>query len=585
MRNKNSFISWADLIPESYRVFAAGYSRGMLSKDILAGLTVGVIALPLAVAFAIGAGATPAQGLWTAILAGFVIAVLGGSRYQVSGPTGAFVVVIAGVISAHGMDGLFTTTLVAGILLLLLGISGLGKLIKFIPYPVITGFTTGIGLIIAGGQLKDFLGLSIPDYPVEFFPRLAAVAGALGSFGPAAFILGLGTILTIVAIRRFVPRLPASIVAVALTALAAFLLDLPVETIGSRFGAIPRGLPHLALPDLSLATIQAVFPSAITIAMLGAIESLLSAVVADGMTGDKHSANSELAAQGIGNILSSLIGGIPATGAIARTAANIKNGAKSPISAMVHALVLLAFTMLFGAAASAIPLATLAGVLLVVAWDMSDLERFWSMRLAPRSDVLVLLVTFGLTVLIDLSVAVQVGIIMAMLLFMRRVAQTATVGPVLDFMDADIGLRVSEPGMAIPHGVEIYEIDGPFFFGTADLFQDVLARIESPPRAFILRMRRVPAIDATAMNALETFRKRFEKMGTHLVLSGVGEQPRKALDSIGFTDRIGKDNICATIDDALVRVGEVLARIDREGGSRAHVHIPGLGHGHKKNGK
>jgi SulP family sulfate permease len=575
MGNKNSFISWADLIPESYRVFTTGYTSSMLSKDIIAGLTVGVIALPLAVAFAIGAGATPAQGLWTAIIAGFVIAALGGSRYQVSGPTGAFVVVIAGVISAHGMDGLFTTTLIAGVLLVLLGISGLGKLIKFIPYPVITGFTTGIGVIIAGGQFKDLMGLSIPDYPAEFFPRLAAVVGGLGSFNPAAFVLGLGTILVILSIRRFVPRLPASIVAVALTALAAFMLDLPVETIGSRFGAIPRGLPSLALPDLSLTTIQAVFPSAITIALLGAIESLLSAVVADGMTGDKHSANGELAAQGLGNILSSLAGGIPATGAIARTAANIKNGARSPLSAMVHALVLLAFTMLFGAAASAIPLATLAGVLLVVAWDMSDLERFWSMRLAPGSDVLVLMVTFSLTILIDLSVAVQFGIILAMLLFMRRVTQTSTVSPVLDFMDADIGVRVSEPGIAIPQGVEIYEIDGPFFFGTADLFQDVLARIESPPRAFILRMRRVPAIDATAMNALENFRKRFAKMGTHLVLSGVGEQPRKALDAIGFSDRIGQENICATIDDALVRVAEVLARIDLDGGTHAHTHGQG----------
>jgi SulP family sulfate permease len=328
-----------------------------------------------------------------------------------------------------------------------------------------------------------------------------------------------------------------------------------------------------------MATIQAVFPSAITIALLGAIESLLSAVVADGMTGNKHSANGELAAQGLGNILSSLFGGIPATGAIARTAANIKNGARSPLSAMVHALVLLAFTMLFGAAASAIPLATLAGVLLVVAWDMSDLERFWSMRLAPRSDVLVLLTTFSLTILIDLSVAVQFGIILAMLLFMRRVAQTATVSPVLDFMDADTADRVSEPGIAVPAGVEVYEIDGPFFFGTADMFQDVLARIESPPRAFVLRMRRVPAIDATAMNALENFRKRFERMGTHLVLSGVGEQPRKALDAIGFSDRIGQENICATIDDALVRAAEVLSRIDQDGGPHAHTHGKPHGHG------
>ena len=572
MSNKTFFISWSDLVPESFRVLASGYTRGMFTKDILAGLTVGVIALPLAVAFAIGAGATPAQGLWTAIIAGFIIAALGGSRYQVSGPTGAFVVVIAGVISAHGMDGLFTTTLIAGVLLVLLGVSGLGKLIKFIPYPVITGFTTGIGVIIAGGQLKDLLGLTVREYPAEFFPRLAAVAGGLGSLNPSALILGLGTIVVILAIRHFFPRLPASIIAVALTTLAAFLLGMPVETIGSRFGAIPRGLPSFVVPDLSLATIQAVFPSAITIAMLGAIESLLSAVVADGMTGDKHSANGELAAQGLGNIFSSLLGGIPATGAIARTAANIKNGAKSPVSAMVHALVLLAFTMLFGGVASAIPLATLSGVLLVVAWDMSDLERFWSMRLAPRSDVLVLLVTFSLTILIDLSVAVQFGMILAMLLFMRRVAQTASVAPVLDYIDADTTDRVSEPGIAIPEGVEVYEIDGPFFFGTADMFQEVLSQIESPPKGFVLRMRRVPAIDATAMNALENFRKRFAKMGTHLVLSGVGEQPRKALDAIGFTERIGKENICPTIDDALARVREVLLK--KPTGSVSHFHLP-----------
>jgi len=569
MSKANPFVSLGDFVPKTVRVLKSGYTRSMFAKDVFAGITVGVIALPLAIAFAIGAGATPAQGLWTAIVAGFAISALGGSRYQVAGPTGAFVVIVAGVIAEHGMSGLIAATAIAGVLLIAMGVSGLGKLIKFIPYPVTIGFTTGIGFIIAGGQIKDFFGLTIAEYPAEFFARIGAAVRHFDTVSPPALALGAATIAVILVIRRFAPRIPGAIVAIALTSAAAFLLKLPVETIGSRYGAIPRGLPAFGSPIPDWATIRAVFPSAVTIALLGSIESLLSAVVADGMTGDKHSANMELVAQGAGNILSSLFGGIPATGAIARTAANIKNGSTSPISGMVHALVLLAFTLFLSGLASAIPLAALSAILLVVAWDMSELRHFLKMRYAPKSDLIVMLVTFGLTVAIDLTVAVEVGVLLAVFLFIRRVTETAYVRPVEDWRDADApsaaagaldGAGKAEPPLALPRGVEAYEIYGPFFFGTADLLRDALEQVERSPKAFILRMRRVPSIDATGINALAAFRGSCAKRGTTLILSGVREQPRKAMDAIGISAEIGEENIFDNIDGALARAGAIAAR-------------------------
>lgn len=556
--------------PKLFHVLRAGYTREMFLKDLFAGLTVGVVALPLAMAFAIGAGASPVQGLYTAIIAGFLMAVLGGSRYQVSGPTGAFVVIIAGVIVQHGMGGLITATLLAGIILVLLGVSGLGKLIKYIPYPVTTGFTTGIGLIIAGGQIKDFLGLSVPHPKAEFFERIGELVEYGSTLSSATVAVGAGTLAVIVLIRKLAPRVPAAVTAVALGAAAVWILRIPVQTIGTKYGELPGGFPAPVLPDLRLATIRAVFPSALTIALLGAIESLLSAVVADGMTGDRHDAGTELTAQGIGNIAVAFFGGIPATGAIARTATNIKNGARSPVSGIIHSLVLLTFALFLSKAASAIPLASLSAVLLVVAWDMSELPRFLGMRRAPKSDLAVMLTTFVLTVAIDLTVAVQVGVLLAVFLFLRRTSETSSVYSIRDLLESEEADTPEDPEAmgrkTVPEGCEVFEIEGPFFFGTADLLQDTLGELEKPPKVFILRLRKVPVIDATGMNALASFYKYCRKHGTALLLSGVREQPWKALDSFGFTAALGPENIFLDIDTALARAAEILAyrKADRE---------------------
>ena len=535
----------------------------MFFKDLAAGLTVGVVALPLAMAFAIGAGASPVQGLHTAIIAGFLTALLGGSGYQVTGPTGAFVVIISGVIVRHGMGGLITATLLAGIILVILGLSGLGRLIKYIPYPVTTGFTTGIGLIIAGGQLKDFLGLSVPYPKAEFFERIVEVFEYGSTLSPATVAVGVGTLGIIILIRRLAPRVPAAVTAVALGAAAVWLFRIPVQTIGSKYGELPGGFPVPILPDFRLSTIRDVFPSALTIALLGAIESLLSAVVADGMTGDRHDAGTELTAQGLGNIAVAFFGGIPATGAIARTAANIKNGARSPVSSIIHSLVLLAFALFLSKAASAIPLAGLSAVLLVVAWDMSELPRFLGMRKAPKSDLAVMLTTFALTVAIDLTVAVQVGLLLAVFLFLRRTSETSCVISIRDLLESEVSDTAEDPEAmgrkTIPEGCEVYEIEGPFFFGTADLLQETLANLEKPPKAFILRLRKVPAVDATGLNALAAFHKYCRKHGTALILSGVKEQPRKALENFGLAAALGPENILPDIDAALARAAGILA--------------------------
>jgi len=553
------------LTPALVRRIAEGYSSGDFRKDLIAGLTVGVVALPLAMAFSIGAGGTPAQGLYTAIIAGFVIAALGGSFHQVSGPTGAFVVIIAQVIAEHGMSGLFLATLIAGLLLIFMGLSGLGSLIKYIPYPVTIGFTTGIGVIIFVGQIKDLFGLQMPALSPEFFGKLEQYAEYLPTLTIPAMALGLGTVILIALIRKLLPKLPAAVTAVAIVTAAAFLLGLPVETIGSKFGALPKGFPLPKFPDVDLTQLRKVFPSGLTIALLAAIESLLSAVVADGMTGTRHSASAELTAQGLGNIASVFFGGIPATGAIARTATNIKAGARSPVAAIIHAAVLLVFTLFLGPVVQAIPLAALAGVLTVVAFDMSELPRFISMRKAPKSDLLVMLTTFILTVVVDLTAAVQVGVLLAIVLFVRRASATTSMSQAAGIIDGDAA-RSSDKAdafaiaaRAIPEGCEVYEINGPFFFGVADMLQDALAALEKAPRAFVLRMRRVPAVDATGLNALRTFSKRCRHHGTVVILSGVTDQPKDAMTKYGLLEEIGAENVCPEIDAALERVRQIIA--------------------------
>lgn len=549
-------------------IFTSGYSISNFAKDLVAGSSVGIVALPLAIVFAIGAGATPAQGLWTSIIAGFFIAALGGSRVLVSGPTGALLVITAGIIGTHGMNGLFVATLMAGGILILMGLGGLGRIIKYMPYPVTTGFTTGIGVMIAGGQFKDFFGLHIPDFAPDLFGRLAQTIEHFDSFQTPAFSVGIGTMVVIFGIRRLVPRLPAAFLALAVASIAVRVLDLPVQTIGARFGVISNGLPVPAFPLVQWDTIRTLLPAAFTIAMLGSIITIMSSVVADGLVGDRHDPNMELIAQGAGNMLSAIFGGIPVTGAIARTVVNIKHGAVSPVSAMVHALVLLLFTLVLGGLTALLPLPALSGLLLVVAWDMSDFKRFSLMRFAPRSDLAVMIVTFLLAVAVSLSLAVEVGVVLALVLFLKRVSETSSVRPVQDLLDSDSDKEgstsstddeTSDGIRSIPHGMEIYEITGPFFFGTADFLQDVLDQLERPPLVFILRMRRVPAVDATGLNALDSFRRHCVRHGTTLILSGVREQPSKALESIGLTSLIGPENICANIARAMDRAKEVLA--------------------------
>lgn len=563
--------SLKQLTPAFFRQLSEGYSTGDFKKDLAAGITVGIVALPLAMAFAIGAGASPAQGLYTAIVAGFVAAFLGGSFHQVSGPTGAFVVIIADIIAQFGMQGLQLATLIAGLLLIFMAVTGLGSIIKYIPYPVTIGFTTGIGVTIFVGQLKDFFGMAIPSLSPEFFEKIGQYAEYWRSTNLAALGAGLATVGIIILIRKTMPKLPAAVIAVAVVTAAAFLLNMPLETVGSKFGALPKGFPAPRFPEFSFSLMRKVFPSALTIALLAAIESLLSAVVADGMTGTRHSSSAELNGQGWGNIASVLFGGIPATGAIARTATNIKSGARSPVSGMIHAIVLLLFTLFLGPLVQAIPLATLAGVLLVVAVDMSELPRFFSMRKAPKSDLAVMVTTFILTVVVDLTAAVEVGVILAIILFVKRAKDTTSVDTQTDWPKE--AAELLESGMAkavdkkdlqilatrkIPKGCEIYEINGPFFFGVADILQDTLSGLEKTPKVFILRMRHVPAIDATGLNALRSFNKHCRHHGTVLLLSAVGAQPAKAIARIGLAEEIGAENICGDIDEVLARAEKII---------------------------
>lgn len=577
------------LTPALFRRLSDGYGRGDFRKDLIAGITVGIVALPLAMAFAIGAGATPSQGITTAIISGFVIALFGGSFHQVSGPTGAFVVIIAEIISRYGMEGLHTAALLAGLILVLMGLTGLGNVIKFIPYPVTIGFTTGIGLIIFTGQIKDLAGMAITDLSPDFFGKIGQYSTHLSTIQPWTLALGLATVFLMLLVRKTFPRLPAAVIAVTIVTVASLLLGIRAETIGSRFGVLPKGFPAPRFPAFNLSLAREVFSSAFTIAMLAAIESLLSAVVADGMTGTRHSASAELNAQGLGNIASVLFGGIPATGAIARTATNIKAGAVSPVSAIIHSLVLLLFSLVFGPLVQAVPLTALAGVLVVVAFDMSELPRFISMRKAPKSDLSVMLATFVLTVVVDLTAAVEVGVLLAVVLFVKRArdtvsiaAQTASLsgGTVpeagtssLDVEEASTPFRDSArpfdrgdaealSGRKMPHGCEVFEIDGPFFFGVADMLQDALSGLERAPETFILRMRHVPAIDATGLNALRAFFSRCRHQGTALILSGVREQPAKAIARFGLAADIGAENICPDLDSALARAVNIDSALD-----------------------
>ncbi len=571
--------------PKSLICFREGYKPRDFTRDLIAGLTVGVIALPLAMAFAINSGPgtnaentiRPEQGLYTAIIAGFIIAILGGSRVSVAGPTGAFVPILFAIVAKHGYEGLAIATLMAGVILIIMGAIRLGGMIKFIPYPVTTGFTTGIAVIIFSGTIKDLLGLHTAGaVPADFIPKWANYIEAFREHGvnAASTLLGIGSIIFIGLMRKFAPRIPGAIVAVIISAVLVGLFHLEgghfnVDTIGTHFhGGIPRTPPLPQIPSLDGASIMRFFskarvliPEATTIALLGAIESLLCCVVADGMIGGRHKSNGELIAQGVGNIFSVLFGGIPATGAIARTAANIKAGGRTPVASIIHAIFILIVMLALAPYAAKIPLAVLAAILVVVAYNMSELDHFKSLFKAPKSDIAVLLTTFGLTVLVDLTTAVGVGMVIAALMFMKRMTDVTSMNAIKQEVDeswSDLSDPNSIVGRDVPAGVEVYEINGPFFFGVADILKDTLRGVERPPKVFILRMRRVPAIDASGMHALDEFYDKCHRQSTRLLLAGVHAQPMFALMRYGFIDKVGEANLFEGIDDALDEAHRIL---------------------------
>lgn len=533
------------------------YTRQSFTSDLIAGLTVGLVALPLAMAFGIASGVTPQAGLYTAVIAGFLISALGGSRCQIGGPTGAFVVIVAGIIAKFGLSGLMMVTLMAGAMLVVMGVTGLGSAVKFIPRPVTIGFTNGIALLIASTQIKDFLGLTTPAVPGEFLGRMQVLLTHIATIHLPTLALGAVSLAIILLMPRLTKKIPGSIVALGLGTLAITLLHLPCATIGSRFGGIPTGFPQFALPAFHPALIVPLLPSAFTVAMLAAIESLLSAVVADRMSGDRHDSNVELIAQGVANLATPLFGGIPATGAIARTATNIRSGARTPVAGIVHALTLLFILVVAAPLARFIPLATLAAVLFVVAYNMGEWKEIGAILKLSRADKAVWLTTFLLTVFADLTIAVGVGMVLAALLYIYRVSQTTTVEMVTPEYIAASRVH-SLHNREIPLGVSILRIHGPFLFGTTDKFAAETADLSRFGPVVILRLRNMTAIDATGLHALEVFSDRLQKAGRTLLLCGARDQPAGFLHKAEFVAHIGPDNILPHVDAALQHATELL---------------------------
>ena len=542
-------------LPKTF-VVLRGLTAAQIVSDVQAGIVVGIVAIPLALAFAIASGVPPERGLVTAAVAGFLISLLGGSRVQIGGPTGAFVVIVYGIVQRYGIDGLTICTVLAGILLVAMGLARFGGAIKFIPYPVVTGFTSGIAVIIFSSQIKDLLGLRMGAVPAPFVAKWEALGAHLGTASPAAVGVSAFSLLVLLGWPKVSRKIPAPIVAILLASVGVALAGLPVETIGSRFGEIHASLPAPSLPRITLERVRELFSPAVTVALLAAIESLLSAVVADGMIGSRHKSNVELVGQGIANVASGLFGGMPATGAIARTATNVKNGGRTPIAGMVHAATVLLVLIFLGQWARYIPMATLAAILAVVAYHMSEWRAFAHLFKTPKSDVAVLLTTFLLTVLIDLTIAVQVGVVLAAFLFIKRMADVTNVGAVTqELTDAPDGtMNGDAEGVArrrIPEGVEVYEVNGPFFFGAADKIKDVLHFVAKKPRVFVLRMRNVPAIDASGIRVLDDLFGSFRHQGIRFVISGIQAQPLAALDRAGKLDQYGRENFVASLDEAL----------------------------------
>jgi sulfate permease, SulP family len=530
--------AWHLYVPKLFTVLRQGYGLGDLRQDLIAGLTVAIVALPLSMALAIASGAPPAVGLHTAIVAGFLISLLGGSRVQIGGPTAAFIPVVFGVIANFGYDGLVMATLMAGVMLIIAGLLRLGTLVRYMPQPVITGFTAGIAVSIFSSQIKDLLGLDIASLPAEFFSRWQSYFAQIGTINPAAAGLAFATLALLIALRRYRPKWPGFLIAVSAASVATVLLQLPVETIVSHFGPIPREIPLPHLPNLDFSRMRELLPSAFTIAFLGGVESLLSAVVSDGMTDGRHRSNCELVAQGVANSASALIGGLPATGAIVRTATNVRAGARSPVAGMAHALFILIFIVVAAPLANNVPLPAMAALLLIVAWNMSEIDRIRQLMRSPIGDRMVLLVTFVLTVTVDLTVAVEVGVVLAAFLFMHRMSEMVALESHVDLVEQDQddfdGVRHADERATLPPDVESYRVSGPLFFAVANRIDDVLRAFGRPPRVFILRMRLVPLVDASGATAIENLIARCRRDGTRLILSGLQPQPLGVFRQMGI---------------------------------------------------
>lgn len=527
---------WTAFRPKLIDALREGYGLSALRADVLAGLTVAIVALPLAMALAIASGTTPEKGLLTALLAGGLISALSGSRFQIGGPTGAFVVVVFNVIARFGFDGLVLATLMAGALLLVAGFARLGAWIKYIPEPVVAGFTAGIGIVIATSQIRDLLGLSMRHVPADFLAKWVAMWAARASVAPWALVIAGGSLAVIVVLRRWAPKAPGFLIAAVIATVVVTLLHLPVETIGSRFGHLDFGLPAPHIPSVSWERVKQLIPTAFTIAFLAGVESLLSAMVADGMTGRRHRSNAELVAQGVANLVSALFGGLPATGAVARTATNVRAGARSPVAGIAHAVFVGLFMLVGGPLAIHVPLAALAAILIMVAWSMSEPRKLLRLLRAPMGDRVVLLATLSLTVLVDLTVAIGVGVVLAAMIFMHHMAESASLseGSVVDEDDDLDAVEPSDQRDGLPPGVVVFQLRGPLFFGAATRFTELLLTISSPPRAIILRMSRTAVVDATGVGVLRDFIRRCRQDGVRVILSGVREQPLQALKSMGL---------------------------------------------------
>ena len=538
-------------LPKSYFALKR-YNRSTFGSDLVSGVTVGLVALPLAMAFAIASGLSPQSGIYCAIVTGFLISALGGSRCQVGGPTGAFVVVIAGIVATHGVDGLFMCTMMAGVLLVVMGATGLGTAVKFIPRPVVVGFTNGIAVLIASTQIKDFLGLRVDQVPGDFVGRMRALVAHLETTNLTALVMASVAVLTIVLTRKYAPRISGSVLVLFCGTAAAWALHLPVETVGTRFGGIPSGLPHFEIPTLRLDLVPGLLPSVLTITMLGAIESLMSAVVADRMSGDRHNPNVELIAQGVANIASPMFGGLPATGAIARTATNIRTGAKTPVSGMIHAATLLAIVLFAAPLASFIPMPILAGILMMTAYGMGEWGQIPELLRLTRSEIAVWLITLSLTVFADLTVAVEAGMSLAVLLFIRNVTATTTVAKVTEDYVTDGYFHMLQD-KEIPGYVVIFRIHGPFLFGATDKIAEITGPIDELPQIVIIRLRNMTVIDSTGLLALEDLAETMHASGRTLLFCGARTQPRQLMDQAGFANIVGRENICENVLEALAR--------------------------------